>query len=104
MVAALHVTEAPADIPAAIRAAKAELRTRIGDYQGVFAEVEAAMRREVAEIVALRERGEEVWPVVQFADVAAGALRGRLAGPPRPGRPQPGWAPPARAPGVVTRA
>lgn len=74
MVAALHVTEAPADIPAAIRAAKAGLRTQIGDYREIFAEVEAAMRREVAEIAALRERGEEVWPVVQFADVAAGTV------------------------------
>jgi hypothetical protein len=72
MVAALHVTEAPTDIPAAIRAAKAELRTQIGDYQEVFAE--AAMRREVTEIAARRERGEEVWPVVQFADVAASTV------------------------------
>jgi hypothetical protein len=62
MVTALYVTEAPADIPVAIRAAKAELRTQIGDYQEVFAEIEAAMRREVAAIARLRERGEEVWP------------------------------------------
>ena len=72
--AAPRVSPAPADIPAAIRAAKAGLRARIGDYEGIFAKVEASMRREVAEIVALRERGEEVWPVVRFADVAAGTV------------------------------
>jgi hypothetical protein len=74
MATSLHAAEAPADIPAAIRAAKAELRTRIGDYAGAFALVQNAMRAEVAEIVALRERGEEVWPVVAFADIAAGTV------------------------------
>jgi Gig2-like len=74
MVAALHATEAPSDIPAAIRTVKAELRARIGDYRGVFAQVEDAMRREVAEIVDLREQGQEVWPVVAFADIAAGTV------------------------------
>jgi hypothetical protein len=72
MATPLHVAEAPTDMPAAIRAAKAELRARIGDYAGVFAQVREAMKCEVAEIVAMRERGEEVWPVVRFADVAAG--------------------------------
>jgi hypothetical protein len=62
------------EVPAAIRAAKATLRTRIGDYRGALAEVEAALRREVAEIVSVRERGEEVWPVVRFADIAAGTV------------------------------
>ncbi|WP_219413459.1 YbiU family protein [Pseudonocardia nigra] len=76
MTAALHGTETPTDISAAIRAAKTELRARIGDYTGVFAEVEDAMKRAVAEIVALRERGEEVWPVVRFADIAAGTVPG----------------------------
>jgi hypothetical protein len=74
MTAAHHVVEAPADVSAAIRAVKPGLRARIGDYAGVFAQVEEAMKREVAEIVALRERGEEVWPVVAFADVAAGTV------------------------------
>ena len=64
MVTTLHATQAPSDIPGAIRAVKPELRARIGDYRGVFIRVEDAMRREVAEIVALRESGREVWPVV----------------------------------------
>jgi Protein of unknown function (DUF1479) len=69
MTTAVHV-----DFPAAIRAAKTGLRARIGDHAGVFAEVERAMKREVAEIVAIREWGEEVWPVVRFGDVAAGTV------------------------------
>jgi hypothetical protein len=68
------MTTAPDDIPNAIRETKAELRKRIGDYAGAFAQAEAAVRAEVAEIVARRERGAEIWPVVQFADVAAGTV------------------------------
>jgi Protein of unknown function (DUF1479) len=57
-----------------IRQAKAELRARLGDVATPFKEAEEAMKAEVAEIVALRERGESVWPVVQFADIAAGTV------------------------------
>jgi hypothetical protein len=32
------------------------------------------MRAEVAEVVAQRERGEQVWPIVRFADIAAGTV------------------------------
>ena len=65
---------APDDIPRAIRETKAELRKRIGDYAGAFARAEAAVRAEVAEVVAQRERGAEIWPVIQFADIAAGTV------------------------------
>ena len=68
------MTAAPADIPAAIRETKAQLRARIGDVAGAFRQAEEAMRAEVAEVVALRESGEEVWPIVRFADVAAGTV------------------------------
>ncbi|MGW0515880.1 YbiU family protein [Crossiella sp. NPDC003009] len=60
---------APADFPAAIRAAKTELRARIGDVRGAFAQVEARMREEVAAVVAQRERGEQVWPVLELAEL-----------------------------------
>ena len=63
-----------ADVPAAIVATKAFLRKQIGDYAGVFAEVESAMRAEVAEIVAARESGAPVWPVVQRSDIVAGTV------------------------------
>lgn len=68
------MTAAPDDVPAAIRDTKAQLRARIGDYAGAFAQAEAAMRAEVAEVAAQRERGEQVWPEVRFADIAAGTV------------------------------
>lgn len=68
------MSTAPADIPTAIRETKARLRAQIGDVAGAFARAEAAVRAEVDEIVAQRGRGEEVWPVVRFADVAAGTV------------------------------
>jgi hypothetical protein len=71
-------TAAPSDIAGAIRDVKAKLRAQIGDVAGAFAQVEALMRTEVAEVVAQRERGEEVWPVVQFSDVAAGTVPAEL--------------------------
>jgi hypothetical protein len=67
-------TELPGDIPAAIHHAKAQLRERIGDVAGVLGEVEAAMRAEVAAVVAEREAGRELFPIVRFADIAAGAV------------------------------
>jgi hypothetical protein len=68
------MTTAPADIPAAIRETKAKLRAQIGDVAGAFRRAEEAMRAEVAEVVAQRARGESVWPVIQFADIAAGTV------------------------------
>jgi len=59
-----------------IRETKAQLRGRLGDVVTPFKEVEEAMRAEVAEIVDLRERGEDVWPVVRFDDIAAGSVPG----------------------------
>ena len=72
--AADAAADVPADMPAAIARTKAELRQRIGDYTQVFTEVEQAVRTEVDTVVAAREAGENVWPVVEFADVAAGAV------------------------------
>ena len=57
-----------------IRQAKAQLRARLGDVATPFEQAEEAMRAEVAEIVARRARGAEIWPVVRFADIAAGTV------------------------------
>ncbi|GAA0806067.1 DUF1479 domain-containing protein [Spirilliplanes yamanashiensis] len=65
---------APADVPAAIRETKAALRERIGDVAVAFKAAEELMRAEVAEVVRQRERGEDVWPVVRYADIAAGTV------------------------------
>lgn len=67
-------TEPPADYPAAIRAVKRRLRAQIGDVDALFARIEDRLRPKVEEVVALKERGEAVWPVVQFSDIAAGTV------------------------------
>lgn len=64
----------PSDLPGAIRETKETLRRQIGDVTGAFEVVAAKMRAEVRELVELRAQGEEVWPVVQFADIAAGTV------------------------------
>ena len=79
MTLVLDTTNSPADVPAAIRATKAELKARIGDVAGAFRQADDLMRAEVAEVVAQRERGEQVWPVIQFADVADGTVPAELA-------------------------
>ena len=64
----------PEDFGAAVRDLKKELRARIGDVEGFFARIEDVMRREIADIEATKARGESVWPVVQFSDIAAGTV------------------------------
>ncbi len=67
-------TEPPSDYPAAIRALKRRLRAQLGDVDAAFARIEERLTPLVDEIVDLEERGEEVWPVVQFSDIAAGTV------------------------------
>jgi hypothetical protein len=70
---------APADMGAAIRAAKAQLRASVGDVAGALAEAERLVQSEVGDVVATRQRGEAVWPVVDFADIAAGTVPDQVA-------------------------
>lgn len=65
---------APHNLPDAIREVKYSLRERIGDVTGAFEDVERRMREEVAEILDLRRDGEEVWPVLHYADIAAATV------------------------------
>ena len=58
----------------AIRTVKAQLLSQIGNVAAVFAEVEEAMRAEAASVAAERDAGRPVWPVVRFADIAAGTV------------------------------
>jgi hypothetical protein len=67
-------SELPSDVPAAIRRTKAELRARVGDVDRVVAEVERALHAEVAAVVAEREAGLELFPIVRFADVIDGTV------------------------------
>ena len=78
MTALPHWEEIPADLPAAVREIKAALRSRIEasgrSVEEVFAAVESRIQAAVDDITATRERGEEVWPVIEYADISAGTV------------------------------
>ncbi len=69
-----HWETTPADVAAAVREVKAALRARIAasgrTVEEVFAVMERRVRTQVDDILATRARGEEVWPVVAYADIA----------------------------------
>ena len=73
-----HWESTPSDLKAAIREVKAALRARIAasgrTVEEVFAVVEERVAARVTEIVAEKARGETVWPVVDYADIAAGTV------------------------------
>jgi hypothetical protein len=73
-----HWEQPPDDLPAAIRQVKAALRTRIAasgrTVAEVFAVVERRIEAEVSAIAAARQRGETIWPVIDYADIAAGQV------------------------------
>ena len=73
-----HWEVTPADLPAAVREIKTAIRERIEasgrSVEEVFAAVEQRIRAAVDDITATRERGEEVWPVIEYADIAAGTV------------------------------
>ncbi|MCI1900757.1 MAG: DUF1479 domain-containing protein [Enterobacter sp.] len=64
----------PADPKAAIRQMKRELRAQIGDVQAVFDTLSDKIATRVAEINALKKRGESVWPVIPYDDVKGGNI------------------------------
>ena len=75
-----HWESIPADVPSAVRQVKAAIRARIGasgrSVEEVVATVAARVRVEVDDIVAAKARGETVWPVIDYGDIADGAVDG----------------------------
>ncbi len=73
-----HWETIPDDIPAATRQIKAALRAQIAasgrTVAEVVAEIEEFISGEIDDINAAKARGEEVWPVIDYADVAAGTV------------------------------
>ncbi|MET8085809.1 DUF1479 domain-containing protein [Micromonospora sp. NPDC005197] len=69
-----HWEQTPADLKAATREIKAALRARIEasgrTVDEVFAVVEQRVQAAVDDINAARRRGESVWPVIDYADIA----------------------------------
>ena len=80
-----HWETIPDDIPAAIREIKTAIRARIAARAAPSRRWSPRSRsssaREVADIQATKERGEEVWPVIDYADIEAGTVSRRDAGP-----------------------
>lgn len=77
-----HWEDTPSDLKAATREIKRALRARIEasgrTVEEVFAVVEAKVRAEVEAIEAERAAGEDVWPVIDFADIEAGTVAPEL--------------------------
>src|SRR5271166_822393 len=73
-----HWETPPAALPAAIREIKAALRARIAasgrTVDEVFAVVEQRLKAEVDEVKEARDRGDVVWPVIDYGDIAAGTV------------------------------
>jgi hypothetical protein len=73
-----HWEETPADLPAAIREIKGALRERIAasgrSVDEVFAVVERRVRAAADDIAAAKADGQTVWPVISYADIAAGTV------------------------------
>jgi Protein of unknown function (DUF1479) len=63
----------------AIRCSKASLRKALPNYSEVFREVEAEMRRKIAQIVKERESGESVIPSLQYDEIVSGAVTAKSA-------------------------
>jgi Protein of unknown function (DUF1479) len=66
------------NLPQAIQSTKKLLRKALPDHAEIFRQVEAEMHRRVDVIVSERESGQAVIPIVQYADVASGAVSTQL--------------------------
>jgi hypothetical protein len=73
-----HWESTPSDLPAAVREIKAAIKARIEasgrSVQEVFAVVEQRVSASVADVQAAKERGETAWPVIDYTDIASGAV------------------------------
>ena len=73
-----HWETTPDDLPGAIRQVKTALRARIAasgrSVQEVFAVIEQRVRLQVEQIAAEKARGEAIWPVIDYADIAGGTV------------------------------
>jgi hypothetical protein len=73
-----HWESTPSDLKAAIREIKVALRTRLAatgrSVEEVFAVIEQRVAVQVAAIQEEKARGEEVWPVIDYTDIADGTV------------------------------
>lgn len=73
-----HWEQIPDDLPSAIAEIKAAIRARMARHgrsvEDVVDALERSLAAEVAEIRDARDRGENVWPVIDYADIEAGRV------------------------------
>jgi hypothetical protein len=73
-----HWESTPEDLKAATREIKAAIRARIEasgrTVEQVWDAVTERLTATVEEIEAAKARGENVWPVIEYADIAAGTV------------------------------
>jgi Protein of unknown function (DUF1479) len=73
-----HWESIPSDLKAAIREIKSALRARLASsgrsVEGVFAVIEQRVAAQVAAIQEEKARGEQVWPVIDYTDIADGTV------------------------------
>src|SRR3954451_14703457 len=73
-----HWETTPADLKASVREIKAAIRARIEasgrTVEEIWDVVTAQRTEQVEEVEAAVARGENVWPVVEYADIAAGTV------------------------------
>lgn len=73
-----HWETTPEDLKAATREIKAAIRARIEasgrTVEEVWAVVTERLTERVEEIEAMKARGEQVWPVIEYADIANGTV------------------------------
>src|SRR3954462_6093748 len=73
-----HWETTPPDLKAAVREIKAAIRARIEasgrTVEEIWDVVTAQLTEQVEEIEAAKARGENVWPVVEYADIEAGTV------------------------------
>jgi hypothetical protein len=73
-----HWETTPNDLPAAIREIKIAVRSRIAaagrTVEEIFAVIQQRVAAQVADITAAKARGETIWPVIDYTDIAAGTV------------------------------
>ncbi|MFG1927701.1 DUF1479 domain-containing protein [Cryptosporangium sp. NPDC048952] len=73
-----HWEQQPTDLPAATREIKSALRAQIAasgrSVEEVFAVLEKRIQADVDDIKAAKDRGETIWPVIDYADIEAGTV------------------------------
>lgn len=67
------------NLPEMVRDTKKALRAKLPNYASVFGEVEAEMRRRVEKIVAERNAGNAVIPILKYSDIAADTVPAEVA-------------------------